>query len=122
MNMTATTKPEWQAKVSPFLTLLGWILIVVSFVIGLFILTPTVTSYWGESAKATRDAAGAGTLLIGQLQTLSATPFWLEPLTFVGVAAFIVGIALEFSTIPAILRKRGRLMKQLFPTIVRHSM
>jgi len=57
--------------------------------------------------------------MLGQLQTLTVTPRWLEPLTFLGVASFMVGIALEFSTIPAILRNRGQVMGTVFPLIVR---
>lgn len=56
---------------------------------------------------------------MAQLQTLQVTPLWLRPLTFLGVASFMVGIALEFSTIPKILQNRGKVMRAAFPVIVR---
>lgn len=110
--------PAWQLRVFPLFTLLGWVLILASFLIGLFVLSSTAASYWGGNAKAVRDAAEAGSTLLGQLQTLSVIPRWLEPLTFVGVAAFILGIALEFSTIPRLLQQRGQVLRTSFPLIV----
>jgi len=111
--------PAWQMKAFPLFTLLGWVLILISFLIGLVVLSTTAAGYWGGNAKAVRDAAEAGSALLGQLQTLTVTPRWLEPLTFLGVAAFMTGIALEFSTIPAILKNRGQVMSACFPLIVK---
>jgi len=111
--------PAWQMKAFPLFTLLGWVLILISFLIGLVVLSATAAGYWGSNAKVVRDAAEAGSVLLGQLQTLSGTPRWLEPLAFLGVAAFMTGIALEFSTIPAILKNRGQVMSACFPLIVK---
>jgi hypothetical protein len=98
-NLQGPSK-SWQLKVYPIFSVLGWILIGLSLIIGLFVLTPTAIDYWGGNAKAARDAAETGSALLGQLNTLSAVPRWLEPLTFLGVASFMLGIALEFSAIP----------------------
>ena len=119
MNTIHPQKNAWQMKIYPLSTALGWILISLSFLIGLLVLAPTASGYWGGNAKAARDAAEAGSLLLSQLGTLTAIPRWLEPLTFVGVASFMVGIALEFSSIPALLKNRGQLMSACVPYIVR---
>ena len=111
---------SWQLKVYPIFTLLGWVLIGLSLIIGIFVLTPTAISYWGGNAKAARDAAEVGSALLGQLNTLTVTPRWLEPLTFLGVASFMLGIALEFSAIPNILKNRGQVMSICFPQIVQN--
>ena len=111
---------SWQLTVYPIFTLLGWILIGLSLIIGIFVLTSTAIDYWGGNAKAARDAAEVGSALLGQLGTLTVTPRWLEPLTFLGVASFMVGIALEFSAIPNILKNRGQVMSICFPQIVQH--
>lgn len=113
--------PAWQLRVYPWISALGWILIGVSFIIGLFVLAPASLDYWGGNAKAVRDAAGAGSVLLDQLETLSVTPRWLEPLTFLGVASFMLGIALEFSSIPSILKNRGEVMRACFPLVVKHG-
>ena len=118
-NLQGPSK-SWQLKVYPIFTVLGWVLIGLSFTIGIFVLTPTAISYWGGNAKAARDAAEVGSALLGQLNTLTVTPRWLEPLTFLGVASFMVGIALEFSAIPNILKNRGQVMSICFPQIVQN--
>ncbi len=121
MTELETPRPGWQLKVFPIFTLVGWVLILASFLIGLLVLAPTAASYWGGHAKAARDAAEAGAALLGQLRLLQVTPRWLEPLAFFGVAAFMLGIALEFSSIPKILKNRGLVMSACFPLIVRHG-
>jgi hypothetical protein len=95
------------------------VLISISISIGILVLAPTAADYWGGNAKAVRDAAEAGSSLLGQLETLKVIPRWLEPLTFLGVVAFMVGIALEFSTIPHILKNRGSVMSACFPLIAK---
>lgn len=120
-NAIRTPASPWQLKAYPIFTILGWILILAAFLIGLIVLAPTASSYWGGNAKIARDAAEAGSALIGQLGTLTMIPRWLEPLAFLGVAAFMVGIALEFSSIPALLKNRGHVMNACFPLIVKMS-
>jgi hypothetical protein len=119
MNEVRPPEPTWQMRVYPLFSALGWVLIAVSLVIGVLVLAPTAVDYWGGNAKAVRDAADVGSSLLGQLETLAVTPRWLEPLTFLGVAAFMVGIALEFSTIPHILKNRGWVMSACFPLIAK---
>ena len=109
----------WQARAYRLFTLLGWTLILVSFIIGAFTLAPLAADYFGGNAKAARDAAAAGSGLVSQLAQLSSTGRWLEPLTFVGVSSFMVGIALEFSMIPNLLNNRGEVMKACFPLLVK---
>jgi hypothetical protein len=121
MNDVKPPEPALQMKVYPFFSIAGWVLILISFVIGLFVLAPTAVGYWGESAKAVRDAADVGSTLLSDLGSLTVTPRWLEPLTFLGVASFMVGIALQFSTIPHVLKNRGSVMSACFPLIARYG-
>ncbi len=117
MNIIKPPAPPWQLKVFPIFTFLGWVFISTALIVGLFFLTPNTVGYLGGNAKVVRDAAEIGSPLLAQLQTIAATPRWLEPLAFLGVASFMVGIALEFSSIPAILKNRGEVMKVCFPLL-----
>jgi hypothetical protein len=119
-TITAPKRP-WQLKVYPIFTILGWVLIGLAFLIGLIVLSSTASSYWGGNAKSVRDAAEAGSVLLGQLQVLTVIPRWLEPLMFLGVAAFMTGIALEFSSIPTLLKNRGDVMQVCFPLVAKHG-
>lgn len=102
-------------KLFPLLTLLGWVLIGFSILVGVLVLGPTAASYWGGNAKAVRDAAEIGSPLLGQLTTLAWWPKLLVPLTFLGVASFMLGIALEFAAIPRILDRRTQILAQAVP-------
>jgi hypothetical protein len=116
--MNTNDKP-YQLKVFPVLTILGWILIALALIIGLVVLTPTAVNYFGANSKDVRDAAEAGSQLLSQIGILASIPLWLEPLTFLGVAFFICGIALEFSVIPNLVKMRGDAMAQAFPVLVK---
>ncbi len=116
--MNTNDKP-YQLKVFPVLTILGWILIALALIIGLVVLTPTAVNYFGANSKEARDAAEAGSQLLSQIGILASIPLWLEPLTFLGVAFFICGIALEFSVIPKLVEMRGGAMAQAFPILVK---
>lgn len=102
-------------KVFPLLTLFGWLTIMIAVLIGVLVLSPTASSYWGGNAKAVRDAAEVGDPLLGQLTTLQAFPKFLVPLAILGVASFMTGIALEFASIPGILDRRIAVLKQAVP-------
>ncbi len=117
MNNIKPPAPAWQLKVFPIFTILGWVLISTALIVGLFVLTPTTIDYLSGNGKTARDAAELGAPLLAQLKTITAVPRWLEPLAFLGVASFMVGIALEFSSIPAILKNRGEVMKVCFPLL-----
>ncbi len=118
MNEKAPPSSSWPLKIFPLFSMLGWILVSLALVLGVFFLAPNAAQYFGENAKAARDAAENGSFLLRQLQILSATPRWLEPLAFTGIASFMIGIALEFSTIPRLLVQRGNVMARTFPLIV----
>jgi hypothetical protein len=102
-------------KLFPFFTLMGWLLIGASIFIGVSVLASTGSTYWGGNAKAVRDAAEVGSPLLGDLATLAYWARLLPPLVFLGVASFMVGIAMEFAAIPAILDRRAAVLKRALP-------
>ncbi len=106
-------------KLFPILTLMGWAIILFGILVQVLVLSPTAAAYWGENAKATRDLAEAGTALVGQLTTLSWWPKLLLPVIFFGVASFMLGIALQFAAIPAILDRRIEGLKKALPLMGR---
>jgi len=107
-------------KLFPVFSLLGWLLIGFSIIIAVVVLSPTGVAYWGDNAKAARDAAAAGSGLLGDLTVLSVWPKILPPLIFLGVASFMVGIALEFAAIPSILDRRAKVLKEALPLMGRN--
>jgi hypothetical protein len=104
-------------KLLPLFTIFGWILIGFSILISILVLAPIAASYWGGNAKAARDAAKAGSLLLSQLSILARWPKILPPLIFLGVASFMLGIAMEFAAIPGLLDRRTKLLVQAIPVM-----
>lgn len=99
-------------------TLLGWILMGAGILVWAFVLAPTSASYFGQTAKAARDAAAAGSALQDQLVVLAAWPKLLLPLVFLGVASFMVGIAMEFAAIPGILERQAEGLSQAVSRLI----
>jgi len=102
-------------KLFPLLTVLGWVLVGFSSLVNVLLIGPTGASYWGGNAKVVRDAAQIGSSLLGNLTTIAWWPKLLLPLTILGVALFMVGIALEFAAIPEILERRIDILKKAVP-------
>jgi hypothetical protein len=102
-------------KVFPLFTILGWALVGFAIVIGIAVLSPTGSAYFGSNAKVARDAAVVGESLLTDLAVISSWPKILAPLTFLGVASFMVGIALEFAAIPAMIDRRIEVLKKALP-------
>jgi len=102
-------------KVFPLFTILGWALVGFSILISVAVLSPTGSAYFGSNAKVVRDAAVIGDSLLADLTVISSWPKVLAPLTFLGVASFMVGIALGFAAIPAILDRRIDVLKKALP-------
>jgi hypothetical protein len=120
MNLMTKPLPKLQKetaglKAFPLFTVLGWALIGFAIVIGVAVLSPTGSAYFGSNAKAVRDAAVVGDAILTDLAVISSWPKILAPLTFLGVASFMVGIALEFAAIPGILDRRIEVLKQALP-------
>jgi hypothetical protein len=103
-------------KFFPLFTLLGWVLIMLAGIVALgFIASPTGAAYWGGSAKAARDAAAGGSFLLSQLTTLAVLKHIVPPLLILGIASFMVGIAMEFGSIPDLLDKRTEILTKALP-------
>lgn len=109
----------WQFKAYPVFAALGAMIIMAAFLIGLLVVSSTANDYFGDNTKSDRDAASKNDPLQDDLVTITSIPRWLEPLIFFGVALFMIGIALEFSTIPEILQNRGQVIKNAFPVITK---
>jgi len=118
-QLSKLNKETTGLKLFPFFTIMGWGLVGFSLLFGVLVLGPTAADYLGGNAKSARDAAEVGTALLGQLTILGWWPKLLAPLTIMGVASFMIGIALGFAAIPAILERRIDVLKQALPLMGR---
>ena len=97
------------------LILAGLMVEMVVLGVGIFIATVT-GDYWGNP-KTVRDAAEAGSLILGQAGTIAAVGAWLAPLKFVGFALFFAGIGVALSAIIPRIQLRGQVMATVLPQL-----
>lgn len=57
MTVIQPLKRGRQQGIFPIFSVLGWVFILVSLLIGVFVLAPTASGHWGGPTKAARDAA-----------------------------------------------------------------
>ena len=97
------------------LILAGLMVETVALILGIYLAT-VADSYWANP-KTVRDAAAAGSTILGQAQTMATVGAWLEPLKFVGLALFFTGIGGALSAIIPRIRLRGDVMATALPQL-----
>ena len=97
------------------LILAGLMVEMVALILGIFLAT-VADSYWANP-KTVRDAAAAGSAVLGQAQTLAAVSAWLVPLKFLGFALFFASIGAALSAIIPRIRERGEVMATALPQL-----
>ena len=97
------------ASVFPMLMMMGVMVLIAAFVIG--IVNATVANDLYGHSIVEIDSARAGSELLRQLGTVAAVTTWLAPFKFVGMTLLFSGIALALLTIVRVLRwQTGRLV------------
>ena len=100
---TMELKPPMTAKMFPMVMMMGMMVLMASFVIGI-ILAVISADYWNHSIAAELNTASAGSVLLSDLGTIKAIGLWLAPLKFVGIAMILSSIVLALATIVRVLR------------------
>jgi hypothetical protein len=110
-------------KVFPLFTLMGWVLIGFSILVGILVLGPTAASYWGGNAnaiffsasKATREAAEAGSVLVAANVLRHSLPTWVPSFKFLGLGIMLGAITMALGLIATTLRDLGKDVTSLWP-------
>ena len=100
---TMELKPPMTAKMFPMVMMMGMMVLMASFVIGI-ILAVISADYWNHSIAIELNTASAGLGLLSDLGTIKAISLWLAPLKFVGIAMILSSIVLALATIVRVLR------------------
>lgn len=102
----------WYAKLMPMVMLLGEMLLVVALA-GSFRVAQLVGSVF-SNPNPTIDAAGAGSPILTQWQTVEALTSWLVPLKFVGLSTLFLAIVMGLATIIYILNAQTEILDRSF--------
>ena len=102
--------PPWYGRLMPLVMMLGWLVFLVALIISLQ-LASTARALFANPLPVI-DAAGAGTALLSQVQTISATSAWLVPFKFFGIGTEFLAIAMGLATIAYVLNAQTEMLKK----------
>jgi len=97
----ALPTPPWYAPLMPMVMMLGEVIFVAALIVGLS-LAGIARQVFAHPIPEI-DAAGAGSALLAQAQTIQSVAAWLVPFKFLGVATEFLAIVMGLATIIFIL-------------------
>lgn len=114
-NLPAELRPAppsapWYGRLMPLVMMMGELVFVVALIVGLN-LAATARQLFANPVPAI-DAAGAGSALLGQLESITGTSAWLVPFKFFGVATELLAILMGLATIVYVLTNQTHLLER----------
>ncbi len=100
--------PPWFAPLMPVVMMLGIAIFVVALIVSLG-LAGIANQVFAHPVPEI-DAAGAGSALLAQVQTIQTVSAWLVPLKFLGIATEFLAIVMGLATIIFILGAQTELL------------
>jgi len=97
---------EGMMPLYPWIAIMGWGFVLVSLLIGIFSLSPAVSTFFSDS-KAVREAAEAGSAFVNANVTAHVIESWLPQFKFVGLGLGLLAITMALGTIAKRLRGMG---------------
>lgn len=97
---------EGMMPLYPWIAIMGWAFVLVSLLIGIFSLSPAVSTFFSDS-KAVREAAEAGSAFVNANVTAHVIESWVPQFKFVGLGVGLLAITMALGTIAKRLRGMG---------------
>jgi hypothetical protein len=97
---------EGMMPLYPWIAIMGWGFVLVALLIGIFSLSPAVSTFFSDS-KAVREAAEAGSAFVNANVTAHVIESWVPQLKFVGLGLGLLAITMALGTIAKRLRGMG---------------
>jgi len=106
----AMPKAPWYGRLMPIVMMLGLLIFIFALIVSLQ-LASTARAVFANPVPAI-DAAGAGTVLLAQVQSIHATSAWLVPFKFFGIATEFLAITMGLATIAFVLKAQTEMLKK----------
>ncbi len=97
---------EGMMPLYPWIAIMGWGFVLVSLLIGIFSLSPALSTFFSNS-KAVREAAEAGSAFVNANVTAHVIESWLPQFKFLGLGLGLMAIVMALGTIAKRLREMG---------------
>ena len=112
--------PPIQTTIYPLLIAAGFAIVVSALVIA--IVLAGVASDVFDNTKSARDAAAAGSPLLGDQGDLVTIPLWVQPFKFFGLTLLIGGVFTVFwGLLRSLQEARGAAMVESIPVLLKGS-
>lgn len=114
-NLPADKRPvmpnaPWYGRLMPIVMMLGMLIFIIALIVSLQ-LASTARAVFANPLPVV-DAAGAGTVLLAQVQSIHATSAWLVPFKFFGIATEFLAIVMGLGTIAYVLNAQTEMLKK----------
>ena len=110
--------PPIQTTIYPLLIVAGFAIVTAALIIA--IVLAGVASDVFDNTKSARDAAAAGSSLLGDQSDLATFPLWVQPFKFVGLTLLISGIFTVFwGLLRSLQEARGAAMVESIPVLLK---
>lgn len=105
----------------PVLAVMGWMLALIAFLVGLYVLSTAQTTFFSD-AKAVREGAAVGSAFVQANVISHVTEAWLPQLKFLGLGLGLLAIVMALGTIAKKLRYMGKVLTAHIPDDQRPEM
>jgi hypothetical protein len=102
----------------PGITIMGWGIVLIVFLVGLFALNPAQATFFSD-AKAVREGAAIGSAFVEANRTSQVLVAWLPQLKFFGLGLGLLAIIMALGTIAKRLRGMGQVIFTQLPESLR---
>lgn len=102
----------------PRIAIMGWMFVLIAFLIGLFVLSPAQTAFFSD-AKAVREGAAVGSSFVNATVTAHVTEAWVPQFKFVGLGLGLMAITMALGMIAKSLRRMGEVITGHMPSDLR---
>jgi hypothetical protein len=106
----AIPQAPWYGRLMPIAMMLGMLIFIIALIVSLQ-LAGTARAVYANPIPDI-DAAGTGTVLLSQLQSIQATSAWLVPFKFLGIATEFLAIVMGLGTIVYVLNAQTEMLKK----------
>jgi len=90
----------------PYIAAMGWMLVLIAFLVGVFGLAPAQTAFFSD-AKVVREGAAAGSLFVQANVISHSLEAWVPQLKFFGLGLGLLAIVMALGIIAKNLRAMG---------------
>ncbi len=105
----------------PYIAIMGWMLVLIAFLVGIFVLSPAQTAFLAD-AKAVREGAAVGSSFVNANVTLHTFEAWVPQLKFLGLGLGLMAIVMALGLITMNLRHMGMVILNHIPAADRPTL